>query len=171
MADLTPYALRLPPEMKDAAKAMSKIRFSIYADGATSTSKHYSGNSINDALNHLLRCGVADTIKAMQPEIQETIKLRDFWQGAARFFIENHDRDHANAEDFEGDMRREIEARDAEVRRQNEEDNDGYDLDNPTDSEFCLGFYRENTMEKLAYHQRRLTDFRGAEKALRAAIA
>ena len=159
-AKLVPFALRIPPQLKIAATAMSKVSFDEWnADFSLAHGGFHSG-SINDALIYLVRHGAKHAIRNMEPGLNDAQASLDFWSEVAQFFLKHPERDRAYAADFDSPMRREIEEMDAEIAAEYS--------DCETKPE--QGFGRDGAFSELSSVQGRVRRLVDALKELRAAI-
>lgn len=74
MAETTPFALRMPPEIKAAAKSLTKVLFHEPSSRGEDYVNSIFLGSINDALCYLLKTGLKGTLVHLDNEIAEYTK-------------------------------------------------------------------------------------------------
>ena len=86
MGDLTNFALRMPPEIKEAAKALvaCRVRFIDKEAG-----RDVWLSSINEALCYLMEVGTRGLRDILKDHMIEVAKAHDDWTGIMRFFLDN----------------------------------------------------------------------------------
>ncbi len=72
----TPFALRLPPPIKDAAQAMVNARplYRWEGEGSEARLNGLAANSLNDALNTLLREGLVRVLDAIDEDLRRRVE-------------------------------------------------------------------------------------------------
>jgi len=84
------FALRMPPEVKEAARELSATFFDEPSDrGEGRTNMVGFGKSINEALNYLLRRGLHTTYATLQNYLLEVQQQQDRWNAYMAFFMAN----------------------------------------------------------------------------------
>lgn len=107
MKKLEGFALRLPPEVKAAAVALSKapsIFEMVEEEGQESWYGTYgTGGSINDALNSLLLRGIASSSKIVSTYLKHQRDECVPWKDIAKFFLDNPAASYAFPVNFDAD--------------------------------------------------------------------
>ena len=86
MADLTNFALRMPPEIKEAARALSGFRVSFMDKEGN---RHVMLDSINAALCYLMEVGTRGLREILKENLTNAVKEHEAWTGIMRFFLDN----------------------------------------------------------------------------------
>jgi hypothetical protein len=89
------FALRLRPELRDAAKALTRLSFVETATGSLSF------NSINEALNSLILKGLPGVLDLVEAELADQRVALPIWEGITRFFLDNPAATEARPFNFE----------------------------------------------------------------------
>jgi hypothetical protein len=90
---MTKFALRLPSDLKDAAKALSEIYFQ---ENPTKNPEYYSGGklgSINEAIIYLTRRGLRDTLNVIDINISAAKHRHGLWEEMMKYIINNPEAD------------------------------------------------------------------------------
>jgi len=152
------FALRIAPELKDAAKALTKIY--VWKDGVSILSP---GSSINDVFSFLIRRGLADIEPMIAANLADETANLEIQKTLAMWLITNSTASHVVADDLEKGTpaRVYLEKIAAEV-----EDADlGYDCGS------YRGEDRASVMDGLAYKQHEVTAVNKALSDVRNALA
>lgn len=90
MAETSNFALRMPPELKEAAKALSNVYFDEIwlEDGKELCKLHFFG-SINESLIFLMRKGLDVTLELIEKDIARNAEEMAMWQEFVSFFMQN----------------------------------------------------------------------------------
>ena len=89
MAETSNFALRMPPEIKDAAKALTKVLFHEPSEKGADFVNSIFLHSINDALVYLMRKGLRETLAHIDKELQEYTDKVAISQELMAFFMAN----------------------------------------------------------------------------------
>jgi hypothetical protein len=88
------FALRMPPELKRAAKALTEVGF-LEPGTHEGTFNHICPRSINDAIVYLTRTGIRQTLACLEKEIIRVREEHALWQEFVSFFMNNPTADMA----------------------------------------------------------------------------
>jgi hypothetical protein len=77
------FALRLRPELRDAAKALTRVGF------LSTTTRGLSFNNINEALNSLILTGLPRVLELIEAELVDQRVALAVMEGVTRFFLDN----------------------------------------------------------------------------------
>lgn len=89
------FALRLRPELRTAAKAITRVGF------ISTTTGGLSFNSINEALNSLILTGLPRVLELVEAELADQRVALAVWEGITRFFLDNPAATEARPFNFE----------------------------------------------------------------------
>jgi hypothetical protein len=86
MATTANFALRMTPELKIAAKALTEVGFEEpLAEGGKFN--HIRPSSINEAILYLMRSGIRATLAHIERQIAKTSAEHQMWEEIVSFFI------------------------------------------------------------------------------------
>ncbi len=100
MSDRSAFALRLTPDLKAAAKALTKTSFLEPTGNGLKTFNHIVLPSINEAILYLMRQGARTVLHDLEPEIASARDEHTAWQEVAQFFLGNPAADWALPTNF-----------------------------------------------------------------------
>jgi len=106
MSETTSFALRLPPELKSAAKALINTNFydpSVTGKGSIKGKGPVTGvspRSINDAIIYLMKKGMLQTLEHLEAQITKEEAELEIWEPIVAFFLQNPDASQANPGTF-----------------------------------------------------------------------
>lgn len=103
MRPLSAFALRMPHEVKDAARALSQCYFHEWDKTGKTTVKAWGGGSINDVLNDLLRQGLTYCQPLVAAAIDRVKAKREPFAKMAAYLIAEPDAGGVRASDFPND--------------------------------------------------------------------
>ena len=89
------FALRLRPELRDAAKVLTRVGF------IETATRSVSFNSINEALNSLILTGLPRVLELVEAELADQRVALAIWEGITRFFLDNPAATEARPFNFE----------------------------------------------------------------------
>ncbi|MGE8128939.1 hypothetical protein ACQKQD_18360 [Methylobacterium sp. NPDC080182] len=89
MAETSAFALRMPPEIKAAAKALTKVGFDEPSDAGEGLINNIWCHSINDALCYLLRTGLKGTLTHIDTAIADFTKKVAISGEMMAWFLQN----------------------------------------------------------------------------------
>ncbi|SEE05459.1 hypothetical protein SAMN05444161_4733 [Rhizobiales bacterium GAS191] len=156
----TNFALKMPPEWKEAAKALTKTYFdepSIKGDGFINS---IMLGSVNDAILYLMRNGLRETLAHIEKQIAEVTEEHRTFQELADFFMQNAAADSATLANFaEGSRARKY------LDEMIEDDAEDENVDHAGEVS------RAGAAHELAISQRQLYGLVGAKGAIQRALA
>ena len=103
MAGTVNFALRLPPELKAAAKALTAVF--LYKPSANREEGYVDGiptDSVNEALISLMRCGLKPMLGYAQAALDEASERHEPLHELMGFFMANPTADRARTVNFAG---------------------------------------------------------------------
>ena len=103
MSEKSTFALRLPPELKAAARALTSTSFIEPVGDGSGLVNHIALRSINEAILFLMRKGVKAVLHDLEPEIAAARDEHAAWQEVVRFFLANPAADWALPTNFPDD--------------------------------------------------------------------
>ena len=90
MAEISSFALRMPPEFKEAAKVLSKVYIEEhYTEGDNTYVRSVGNRSINEIIIFLMRRGLKDTLDIIEKDIARKTEELAMWQEFVAFFMQN----------------------------------------------------------------------------------
>lgn len=149
----TPFALRIPTELKDAAKSLTTIWFAD-AQLHPKFNGQFSPTSINESLVYLVRVGLRETLKLVQSELIEASHALECHQEIASYFLSHLDEEEAPPEKF---------AKGSKTRIYIEHKMEVDWVGNPPS--------RVNSMADLAFHQEHVSTLLVAKRTIEDALA
>src|SRR5437016_49126 len=104
MANTTAFALRMPPEFKWAAKALTQTQFYEWSDtDPPRTVRSFGQWSVNGAILQLIQIGMGRTLEILEPELRQASAEHEAWYQIVAFFLSNPVADTAIAANFGND--------------------------------------------------------------------
>lgn len=176
MAETSAFALRMPPEIKEAAKALVKVPFDEPATRGGGYLNSIFLGSINDALCYLLKTGLKGTLVHLDKAIADytnRVAISGEWMA---WFLQNPAASNILPHNLpEGSLgRQELEKLMAPNEQQRAEPDadpivDGFLM--AEDERWASGVSRREATDEYAYEQRRLYELTEAKGVIQKALA